>query len=128
MKKKVQSFFGILILLGVISLSACSTGIISAPLAVDSRAAATPEPTPKSIDPFLPPGLPIGFSQLIPFDGIYPIYTPYFAKAEEASYHDEELVLGVAWGGEAKAYSISVLRFREMVNDELAGIPTLVTY
>jgi hypothetical protein len=42
--------------------------------------------------------------------------------------HDDELVLGVAWDGEAKAYPITVLRFREMVNDELAGIPTLVTW
>lgn len=70
----------------------------------------------------------MAFSQLIPFDGIYPVYAPAFVGAEEAPYADDELVLGVAWEGEAKAYSISVLRFREMVNDELAGTPTLVTY
>lgn len=68
------------------------------------------------------------FSQLLPFDGIRPVYDPQFAFAADAPLQDDELVLGVAWDGEAKAYPITVLRFREMVNDELAGIPTLVTW
>ena len=68
------------------------------------------------------------FPQLIPFDGIRPVYDPQFSSAADAPLHDDELVLGVAWDGEAKAYPITVLRFREMVNDELAGIPTLVTW
>jgi len=85
-------------------------------------------PSPEPITPFLPKDLPIAFSQLIPFDGIFPIYGPQFVNAEESPFEDDELVLGVAWDGEAKAYPITVLRFREMVNDELAGIPTLVTY
>ena len=37
-------------------------------------------------------------------------------------------IMGVAIEGEAKAYSVTVLRFREMVNDELAGWPILVTW
>ena len=45
-----------------------------------------------------------------------------------APLNDEELIIGVAWDGEAKAYPITVLRSREMVNDELAGLPTLVTW
>ncbi len=68
------------------------------------------------------------FPQLIPFDGIRPVYNPQFSSATDAPLHDDELVLGVTWDGEAKAYPITVLRFREMVNDELAGIPTLVTW
>jgi len=68
------------------------------------------------------------FPFLLPFDGIRPVYEPKFAPADEAPLFDEELVIGVAWDGEAKAYPITVLRFREMVNDELAGIPTLVTW
>lgn len=64
----------------------------------------------------------------IPPDGIRPVYEPRFVSAADAPLDDEELIIGVAWGGEAKAYSITVLRFREMVNDELAGIPTLVTW
>lgn len=65
---------------------------------------------------------------LIPWDGILPVYRPEFAPADQAPFQDDELVIGVAWDGEAKAYPISVLRSREMVNDELAGIPTLVTW
>jgi len=68
------------------------------------------------------------FSQLLPFDGIRPVYDPQFSSAADAPLQDDELVLGVAWDGEAKAYPITVLRFREMVNDELAGTPTLVTW
>lgn len=64
----------------------------------------------------------------IPFDGIRPVYKPEFASSAEAPLLDDELVIGVAWGGEAKAYPITILRFREMVNDQLAGIPTLVTW
>jgi hypothetical protein len=70
------------------------------------------------------------FSQLLPFDGIRPVYDPEFASPTgvEGLLEDDELVLGISLGGEAKAYPISVLRFREMVNDEMAGIPTLVTW
>jgi hypothetical protein len=68
------------------------------------------------------------YQQLLPFDGIRPIYEPEFANAADAPLLDEELVMGVDLGGEAKAYPISVLRSREMVNDELAGIPILVTW
>ncbi len=90
-----------------------------------------PTPVPTKIKPTwipTPSELPLGYEQSIPFDGIYPVYTPFFVNANDAPFDDEELVLGVAWDGEAKAYPITVLRFREMVNDELAGIPTLVTY
>jgi len=68
------------------------------------------------------------FPQLLPFDGIRPVYDPVFAAASNAPLDDNELIIGIALDGEAKAYPISVLRFREMVNDELAGIPTLVTW
>ena len=68
------------------------------------------------------------FPQLIPPDGIRPVYAPTFAPASQVELQDEELILGVAIQGQAKAYPITVLRHREMVNDELAGIPMLVTW
>ncbi len=68
------------------------------------------------------------FSPLIPFDGIPPVYDPQFASAANSPLTDDELVMGVVSGGEAKAYPITVLRSREMVNDELGGIPILVTW
>ena len=68
------------------------------------------------------------FPQLIPFDGIPPVYDPQFASAADAPLLDDELVMGVSHGGTAKAYPVTVLRFREMVDDELTGIPILVTW
>jgi hypothetical protein len=65
---------------------------------------------------------------LLPPDGIRPVYNPEFVPAAEAPLDDEELVIGVSLEDEAKAYPITVLRFREMVNDELAGWPILVTW
>jgi hypothetical protein len=65
---------------------------------------------------------------MLPFDAIQPIYEPRFVTAAEAPLADDELIMGVSWGGEAKAYPVSVLRFREMVIDELAGIPILVSW
>ena len=70
---------------------------------------------------YLPP-------QLIPLDGIRPVYQPQFVGAADAPLHDDELVIGVSVEGEAKAYPITVLRFREMVNDELGKLPILVTW
>jgi hypothetical protein len=66
--------------------------------------------------------------QLLGQDDIRPIYAPEFVPADEAGYTDDELVMGVVIEGEAKAYPVGLLNRREMVNDELAGIPILVTW
>lgn len=68
------------------------------------------------------------WSQLLPRDAIHPIYQPEFVPASEAPYADNELVIGVEINGEAKAYAIGPLNSREMVNDELGGVPILVTW
>jgi hypothetical protein len=73
------------------------------------------------------------WSQLLSRDAIRPnairpIYGPEFVPADEAGYADDELVMGVAIEGQAKAYPVGLLNHREMVNDELAGIPILVTW
>ncbi len=68
------------------------------------------------------------WSQLLARDAIFPVYDPEFAPAEQAPYDDNELVIGVAINGEAKAYAIGPLNSREMVNDTLGGIPILVTW
>lgn len=70
----------------------------------------------------------IPFVPLLPRDGIRPVYEPEFVEASESPLQEDELVMGVAINGEAKAYSVTVLRFREMVDDELGGIPILVTW
>ncbi len=70
----------------------------------------------------------IQFPQLLPLDGIRPVYAPEFETAENVSLQENELIIGISLGGESKAYPITVLRFREMVDDQLAGIPILVTW
>lgn len=68
------------------------------------------------------------WSQLLGRDAIRPIYSPEFVTADQANYSDDELVMGVAIEGAAKAYPVGVLNSREMVNDELGGTPILVTF
>jgi hypothetical protein len=68
------------------------------------------------------------WSQLLSRDSILPVYEPEFAAAANAPYDDEELVIGVAINGEAKAYAIGPLNGREMVNDTVGGTPVLVTW
>jgi hypothetical protein len=70
----------------------------------------------------------IPFVPLLPRDAIAPVYSPEFVSADDSPLHEDELIMGVAIEGQAKAYPVTVLRFREMVNDELAGLPILVTW
>ncbi len=114
--------FWLILFLGGILFSGCRA--VNAPPVVTATSRARPTPT----ETRLPEEIPQSFDFNIPFDGILPIYEPEFVPADESPYVDDELVLGIAWEGEAKAYSVTVLRFREMVDDELAGIPILVTY
>lgn len=66
--------------------------------------------------------------QAFPFDSIRPVYNPTFAAAHHVDLNGDLPVLGIELDGEAKAYPLNVLRFRKMVNDELAGIPILATF
>ena len=72
--------------------------------------------------------LPQGFFQILPRDFITPIYEPDFVPADAAGWPDDTDVIGVTLDGEAKAYPVSVLNSSEMVVDELAGVPILVTW
>ena len=68
------------------------------------------------------------FARRDPRDHIEPIYNPTFVTAEAAALEPDALVLGLVIDGEAKAYPTVVLRRREIVNDELAGTPLLVSW
>ena len=68
------------------------------------------------------------FRQLLSRDGITPIYDPKFVFAAKASFGDNDLVMGVTINGESKAYPVGMLNFREMVIDEVGGVPILVTW
>ncbi len=65
--------------------------------------------------------------QLLPRDGIPPVYEPSFTDALDV-YDDDALVMGVEINGDARAYPVGYLRSREMVNDVVGGTPVLVTW
>jgi hypothetical protein len=64
-----------------------------------------------------------------PRDGIPSIDQPTFVAAPAADFlSNEDEVLGIEIGGEAKAYPISILNWHEIVNDRLAGERIAVTF
>ncbi len=70
----------------------------------------------------------LDFRQVTGRDSIRPIYSPEFTAADEADWDDDTLVIGVAGATQAKAYPVSVLNRREMVNDEIDAEPILVSW
>lgn len=72
--------------------------------------------------------MPVGFRQLLPRDGIVPVYDPQFVSADEIGWDDEALVIGLEIDGDSRAYPVGFLNRREMVIDSVAGIPVLVTW
>ena len=104
------------------------------------RVLATPSPTP--FDPAVFAALnPVTAKQVIeddqyPYhtkgtygrDSIRPVYAPIFLTADEAHFDPEELVIGVSYNGDSRAYPVGMLRVREMVHDEVGGVPILVTW
>ena len=72
--------------------------------------------------------LPDGFRQLLPRDAILPVYEPVFVEAGNIGWAGEVDVIGVEIDGEAKAYPVSFLNGREMVIDEIADVPIVVTW
>ena len=67
---------------------------------------------------------------LLPRDGIPAIDNPTFLSAEEADqeYDSDELVIGVEFDGDARAYSIPLLSSHEIVNDTVGGRAIAVTW
>lgn len=68
----------------------------------------------------------LSYARRTPF---VPLDNPKVLKAQEATHlADDELILGLEWKGEARAYPVRMLRYHHIVNDTLAGRPFLVTY
>ena len=67
---------------------------------------------------------------LLPQDAIPAIDDPVFLSTEEADdeYAPEELVIGVEFNGDARAYSINFLSRVEIVNDTVGGVKLSVTW
>ncbi len=63
------------------------------------------------------------------FNAIKPIYLPRYEDVEQGSWlAPGDLILGYTGVDQAFAYPIKFLNFHEIVNDEIDGIPLLVTY
>jgi hypothetical protein len=131
-------------LLAALFLTACSAALESAvitpspePTEITSQGAVNAPEIPRPDSEVAAPGAinrrvemkeDIFNPTLLPYDAILPVYNPEFGAADQVPLDDEELVIGISLDGESKAYSITVLRSREMVNDELGGLPILVTW
>jgi Protein of unknown function (DUF3179)/CarboxypepD_reg-like domain len=62
-------------------------------------------------------------------DGIPAINNPKFTPAIETDWlHKKDMVLGVEYNGQARAYPIRILDRHEAVNDEINGKPILITF
>ncbi|MCP4364504.1 MAG: DUF3179 domain-containing protein [Planctomycetes bacterium] len=66
----------------------------------------------------------------LPEDAIRSIDHPKFVSGKKADKQmdDDEQVIGLEVGGEAKAYPLYVLSSHEIVNDVIAGRPVAVTW
>ena len=64
-----------------------------------------------------------------PKDGIPALLNPKFVSVEKAGFlKDDDRVLAIAEGKEAKAYPIRILNWHEVVNDEINGRRIVITY
>jgi hypothetical protein len=62
-------------------------------------------------------------------DAIPPIDRPVYGKSDRGDWMaPDDLVLGYVAGNQAYAYPFKILNFHEIVNDELDGVPVLISY
>lgn len=110
--------------------SAPAANTMTSPTATSSRPTATPAP---GAPPTRYPAEryeDLEIVTLLPPDAIPAIDNPRFLAAEAAGelYEPDELVIGVAFGDEARAYSVPFLSRHEIVNDEVGGVKIAVTW
>jgi ABC-type Fe3+-hydroxamate transport system substrate-binding protein len=67
---------------------------------------------------------------LLPRDAIPAIDNPQFLSAADANefYDPDELIIGVEFNGDARAYSVPFLSNHEIVNDTVGGVKIAVTW
>ncbi|MCP3960441.1 MAG: DUF3179 domain-containing protein [bacterium] len=89
-----------------------TSGLLSSLIlgALAASASAGPEPTAD---------LPPEFQQIIPRGRIASVDAPELVPAKDAEIPGDAWVLGVAVGGEARAYSLNLLNHHEVVNDRV---------
>ncbi|MCH7738307.1 MAG: DUF3179 domain-containing protein [Chloroflexi bacterium] len=102
-----------------------SSAPVPSPTRVIGRAAATDSDA--TVAPASPPARAVQAPRRR--GGFVPLDDPVFLAADATEYFgDEELVLGVEFAGEVRAYPVRMLRYHHIVNDTVGGKPLLVTY
>ena len=124
-----------LLVFGLLFLAACSGGVET--VTVPDTSTLPPKDTAPSVDINSPTDTAsppaereLEIITLLPKDGIPAIDNPVFVSAEEADlqYEPDELVIGVQFDGDARAYSIPLLSSHEIVNDTVGGRKIAVTW
>lgn len=138
-KNQKKLLLGLFLLL--ILLVACSPGGETAVSSSGNQASAAPTTAAsvaQTLDP--PAAAPERISAnkyadyelvtLLPRDAIPAIDNPQFLSASEANefYDADELVIGVEFNGDARAYSVPFLSNHEIVNDTVGGVKIAVTW
>ncbi len=66
---------------------------------------------------------------ILPEDAIPAIVNPHYVPASGASdFRADEEVIGLASGGDARAFPVATLSAHEIVNDNIGGQPLAVTW
>ena len=66
---------------------------------------------------------------VLPKDAIPAILRPTFGDSKSAAWlSGRDLVVGVEFGGDSRAYPVATLSRHEIVNDTVAGQPIAVTW
>jgi hypothetical protein len=115
-----------------VSTAAPSAAASAAPEGESSSTAVVPEaaadtfPTRKPASAYAD----LEIVTLLPRDAIPAIDNPHFLSAAKADgfYDPNELVIGVSFNGDSRAYSAPFLSSHEIVNDTVGGVKIAVTW
>lgn len=101
--------------------SVLTGGVLAALLAAAEGPVVLPVPEPLDGAPF---------RAVVPPDAIRAIDAPTFVRGVAAARQmaADEHVLGVALGGQARAYPLGYLSAHEVVNDRVGEVPVAVTW
>ncbi len=115
-------------------LSAAVTALLVIPI-FDTRGKDRESPSFDLTNTIVPPKLIV---RAMAPDGVHTLHEPATIDAAEVDRHNEEergkllvsddRVIGVAIGGEARAYPLRLMRWHEVVNDVVGGRRIAVTY
>ena len=98
--------------------------VLRSMLLVTMPSVAYQDSTPTPTADFDPDGYIAG-----PGQNFVALDNPAFVEAAEADWmQSEEIVLGLEFNGETRAYPVRMMTFHHIINDEVLGTPVLVTF